>query len=252
MPVSAMRSSLRQPANGTSAKGLRFGLRPGPRLHKKRRDTATQRTKNILCVTVSLREKNRADGGGGAQDEKKSGVTNPRDKMDANLRTLCCRAQGNFSFFSRASVLLRFFCPKTRHPPSDHSPFESRKSIMVGVTGFEPATSWSQTRRSTKLSYTPKLLINTEIRRNCSAKKLNFPAPSNGSRMPPTQKEQALFEKVGECLYRNPSSGAYYARVEVDGKEIRRSLKTNDIHGRACSNFHADSEDSADFFVSVV
>src|SRR5438132_1236492 len=26
---------------------------------------------------------------------------------------------------------------------------------MVGVTGFEPATSWSQTRRSTKLSYTP-------------------------------------------------------------------------------------------------
>ena len=28
---------------------------------------------------------------------------------------------------------------------------------MVGVTGFEPATSWSQTRRSTKLSYTPRL-----------------------------------------------------------------------------------------------
>src|SRR5947207_8498545 len=25
----------------------------------------------------------------------------------------------------------------------------------VGVTGFEPATSWSQTTRSTKLSYTP-------------------------------------------------------------------------------------------------
>ena len=27
--------------------------------------------------------------------------------------------------------------------------------MVVGVTGFEPATSWSQTRRSTKLSYTP-------------------------------------------------------------------------------------------------
>jgi hypothetical protein len=25
----------------------------------------------------------------------------------------------------------------------------------VGVAGFEPTTSWSQTRRSTKLSYTP-------------------------------------------------------------------------------------------------
>ncbi len=26
---------------------------------------------------------------------------------------------------------------------------------VVGTTGFEPATSWSQTRRSTKLSYVP-------------------------------------------------------------------------------------------------
>ncbi len=28
-------------------------------------------------------------------------------------------------------------------------------AIQIGVTGFEPATSWSQTTRSTKLSYTP-------------------------------------------------------------------------------------------------
>ncbi len=28
--------------------------------------------------------------------------------------------------------------------------------MMVGKTGFEPATSWSQTKRSTKLSYFPK------------------------------------------------------------------------------------------------
>ena len=27
---------------------------------------------------------------------------------------------------------------------------------MVGVKGFEPSASWSQTKRSTKLSYTPK------------------------------------------------------------------------------------------------
>ena len=26
---------------------------------------------------------------------------------------------------------------------------------MVGAIGFEPTTSWSQTRRSTRLSYTP-------------------------------------------------------------------------------------------------
>jgi hypothetical protein len=28
--------------------------------------------------------------------------------------------------------------------------------LLVGVTGFEPTTSWSRTKRSTKLSYTPK------------------------------------------------------------------------------------------------
>lgn len=28
---------------------------------------------------------------------------------------------------------------------------------MVGKTGFEPATSWSQTKSSTKLSYFPKI-----------------------------------------------------------------------------------------------
>ena len=27
---------------------------------------------------------------------------------------------------------------------------------MVGVTGFEPAASWSRTKRSTELSHTPK------------------------------------------------------------------------------------------------
>ncbi len=30
---------------------------------------------------------------------------------------------------------------------------------MVGMTGFEPAASWSQTKRSTKLSHIPVYLI---------------------------------------------------------------------------------------------
>ena len=33
-----------------------------------------------------------------------------------------------------------------------------KKRRMVGATGFEPATSWSQTTRSTKLSYAPIVL----------------------------------------------------------------------------------------------
>ena len=34
----------------------------------------------------------------------------------------------------------------------------TRKKKMVGMTGFEPATPWSQTRCSTKLSHIPTLI----------------------------------------------------------------------------------------------
>ena len=44
------------------------------------------------------------------------------------------------------------------------------------------------------------------------------------------KKETALFEKVGECLYRYRPSGVYYARIKTGGKEIRRSLTTKDKH----------------------
>jgi integrase len=37
------------------------------------------------------------------------------------------------------------------------------------------------------------------------------------------------FEKVGECLYRNPSSRKYYALLKVRGKQIKRSLGTDNL-----------------------
>ena len=37
-----------------------------------------------------------------------------------------------------------------------------------------------------------------------------------------------MFEKVGECLYKLASTGNFYARVWIRGKEIRRSLQTTD------------------------
>ena len=37
------------------------------------------------------------------------------------------------------------------------------------------------------------------------------------------------FEKVGECLYRNPSSGTYFARVKLRGKEIKQTLETKHL-----------------------
>src|SRR4029453_18841129 len=41
------------------------------------------------------------------------------------------------------------------------------------------------------------------------------------------QIRNGAFEKVGECLYRY-SNGVYYARIKIDAKEIKRSLKTTD------------------------
>jgi integrase len=38
----------------------------------------------------------------------------------------------------------------------------------------------------------------------------------------------AQLQKVGECLYRYPSNDVYYARIKIDGKEIKRSLGTTD------------------------
>src|SRR5438034_5107495 len=47
------------------------------------------------------------------------------------------------------------------------------------------------------------------------------------------QSKIGAFQKVGECLYRYSSNGVYYARIRVDGKEIKRSLGTTD---RAVAN----------------
>lgn len=42
------------------------------------------------------------------------------------------------------------------------------------------------------------------------------------------QSRIGTFQKVGECLYRYSTSGTYFARIRVDGKEIKRSLATTD------------------------
>jgi integrase len=52
-------------------------------------------------------------------------------------------------------------------------------------------------------------------------------------RMRALQSKVGAFQKVGECLYRYSSNGVYYARIRVDGKEIKRSLETTD---RAIAN----------------
>lgn len=52
---------------------------------------------------------------------------------------------------------------------------------------------------------------------------------------------QTFFKKVGECLYRYPNTGTYYALVKRHGKQFRRSLKTSDrqLADRRLADFRA-------------
>ncbi|PXA04351.1 hypothetical protein DDZ13_07410 [Coraliomargarita sinensis] len=57
-----------------------------------------------------------------------------------------------------------------------------------------------------------------------------------------TEKENTPeFVRVAECLYRNTSSGRYYALVKRSGRQIRKSLKTQDrkLAERRLKEFHA-------------
>jgi hypothetical protein len=40
---------------------------------------------------------------------------------------------------------------------------------------------------------------------------------------------KTTFEKAGECLYRNSSSGTYFALVKLKGKQFRQGLRTDNL-----------------------
>ncbi len=63
------------------------------------------------------------------------------------------------------------------------------------------------------------------------------------SRMNQTQEKSQEFKKAAECLYRNGNK-MYFARVKVNGKQIRRSLDTSDlaIAKRRLVEFRAKAE----------
>ncbi len=78
---------------------------------------------------------------------------------------------------------------------------------MVGLTGFEPATSSSRTRRSTKLSHSPNEVANSvaipplvqaEISRRAWRQPWNFPAARHGKRfLPPVIMPPQLISAFG-------------------------------------------------------
>src|SRR6516162_5392142 len=52
-------------------------------------------------------------------------------------------------------VIVRFQRCTRRH---DDFSTELRLEVTIGLVGFEPTASWSRTRRSTKLSHSPRII----------------------------------------------------------------------------------------------
>ena len=90
-----------------------------------------------------------------------AGRKNFRMKQDPRNAVLCCfrftivvAPETIFEILTGTDVAATSF-PAPQNINTKHTESRAVAGGMVGVTGFEPATSWSQTRRSTKLSYTP-------------------------------------------------------------------------------------------------
>jgi len=45
----------------------------------------------------------------------------------------------------------------------------------------------------------------------------------------PQNKTESVWKKIGPCLYRYAPSGVYYALIKFRGKQIRRTLDTQDL-----------------------
>ena len=80
---------------------------------------------------------------------------------------------------------------------------------MVGATGFEPATSWTQTTRSSQAELRSELMMPME---------LSWFSQSNG-----------------------PTAAGYFACIRVQGKRIRRGWKTRSTKAKAKIDYFATS-----------
>src|SRR6187200_90366 len=82
----------------------------------------------------------------------------PRCTRDVLRLVTYDRCEAQLKFFNSFDFALLF-----RHPWTccrfccESVPSRARFAYAVGARGFEPPTSWSQTTRSTKLSYAPNL-----------------------------------------------------------------------------------------------
>ncbi len=95
-------------------------------------------------------ERQRATGTAGAYQEPARTLVLPLVRAGGN-RGIAVAIAGNMSgsaILADASVSADSVESKTPLPTGGNG-------VQIGVTGFEPATSWSRTKRSTKLSYTP-------------------------------------------------------------------------------------------------
>ena|SRR5579872_4033962 len=97
---------------------------------------------------------------------------------------------------------------------------------MVGAVRFELTTSWSRTKRATKLRYAPTRPIIKHLDRFC--RKLEAELGTHICQATIQDNAQAkghpVFHNVRENLYRFESSGQYYALIKKAGKQFPEQI----------------------------
>src|SRR5437764_12688089 len=82
------------------------------------------------------------------------------------LRRLCFEIFAFRLFFNEPIAEFGFCSCRSKHEALVSSTLFLRDNI--GLVGFEPTASWSRTRRSTKLSHSPKISASWRIARGCT------------------------------------------------------------------------------------
>src|SRR4051794_6157894 len=118
--------------------------------------------------------------------------------------------------------------PKNRGPRAVGKPDQSRGPALVGETGFEPATPWSRTRCSTRLSHSPKALYPPKGRTEVtgSAGRVNPRFQYCGLRPPPVAGETPAPPRAGARLLPPCAAGILRRRDDARPRSLRLLSRT--------------------------
>ena len=94
---------------------------------------------------------------------------------------------------------------------------------LVGARRFELRTSWSRTKRATRLRYAPTGELQFIARRGSASKKRNVPRESGGAGV------VEVATQISQCAHHPMVGGVGLERRLNNGREIKRTLKVSQL-----------------------